>query len=53
MTKKNSTTSEEKIKQNRRSFLRKMKYAAPTLVALGALTKPTNSKAAPPSAPTW
>ena len=41
--------------QSRRSFLKKAAYAAPTIVALGALTKPTPSKATdfgpPPSGP--
>ena len=42
--------------QSRRSFLKKAAYAAPTIVALGALTKPTESKAGfgkPPSGPVW
>ena len=40
----------------RRSFLKKAVYAAPTIVALGALIKPTESEAGfgkPPSGPTW
>ncbi len=40
----------------RRGFLKRAAYAAPTIVALGALTKPTESKAGfgkPPSAPNW
>ena len=42
--------------KERRSFLKKTVYAAPTLVAMGALTKPTESEAGfgkPPSGPTW
>ena len=42
--------------QSRRSFLKKAAYAAPTIVALGALTKPTETKAGfgkPPSGPDW
>ena len=42
--------------KERRSFLKKTVYAAPTLVALGALMKPTESEAGfgkPPSGPTW
>ena len=40
----------------RRSFLKKAVYAAPTVVALGALLKPTETKAGfgkPPSGPNW
>ena len=43
-------------KDARRSFLKKAVYAAPTIVALGALMKPTESKAGfgkPPSGPNW
>jgi len=42
--------------QSRRSFLKKATYTVPTIVALGALTKPTESEAGfgkPPSGPTW
>ncbi len=56
-------SSEKKQKQSnatvnneRRSFLKKTVYAAPTIVALGALMKPTESEAGfgkPPSGPTW
>ena len=48
--------SEKNVNDERRSFLKKAVYAAPTIVALGALTKPTESKAGfgkPPSGPTW
>lgn len=48
--------SEKVMSGERRSFLKKAVYAAPTIVALGALTKPTQSKAGfgpPPSGPTW
>ncbi len=41
---------------SRRAFMKKAAYAAPTLVALGALTRPTDAKAGfgkPPSGPTW
>jgi len=46
------------VSQNdaRRTFLKKAVYAAPTVVALGTLLKPTESKAGydkPPSAPNW
>ena len=40
----------------RRAFLKKAVYATPTIMALGALTKPTESEAGfgpPPSAPDW
>ena len=42
---------------SRRGFLKKAAYTAPTIVALGALTKPIETKAAgfgkPPTGPTW
>jgi hypothetical protein len=53
---KDQQNNENKIQKKRRGFLKKTLYAAPVIVALGALTKPTESKAAfgpPPSAPTW
>ena len=40
----------------RRDFLKKAVYAAPTVVALGALMKPTETEAGfgkPPSGPNW
>ena len=46
----------EGVNSSRRSLLKKAAYAAPTIVALGALTKPTETKAGfgkPPSGPTW
>ena len=46
--KKRNTLSEgkkPKSESSRRSFLKKSIYAAPTIVALGALLKPTESKA--------
>jgi len=54
-----STTPTKKEKeelQSRRSFMKKAAYAAPTLVALGTLTRPTEAKAGfgkPPSGPNW
>jgi len=42
--------------ESRRSFMKKAAYAAPTLVALGTLTRPTEAKAGfgkPPSGPNW
>ena len=60
MKKENLTKVPLKQKQlkdsSRRSFLKKSAYAAPTIVALGALTKPTESEAGaglPPSGPAW
>ena len=47
-------TSETVMSGERRSFLEKAKYVAPTLIALGALTKPTKSEGGfgpPPSGP--
>lgn len=43
------------VNDARRGFLKRDAYAAPTVVALGALTKPTESEAftKPPSAPNW
>lgn len=52
--KKKQKSSDTALNNERRSFLKKAKYVAPTLVALGALTKPTESKAGfgpPPSGP--
>ena len=51
--KKTSTRIET---QSRRTFLKKAVYVTPTIVALGALTKPTKSEAGfngPPSGPVW
>ena len=52
----NEETDDSKIVQQRRSFLKKAAYVAPTLIALGALTRPTDAKAGfgrPPSGPNW
>jgi len=41
---------------DRRTFLKKAVYVAPTLISLGTLLRPTDAKAgfgAPPSAPNW
>ena len=49
-------TNQNKIQKERRHFLKKAAYVAPVIVALGALTKPTESEAGfgkPPSGPTW
>ena len=51
--------TEEKLDEAveaRRTFIKKAAYVAPTLLALGALTRPTDAKAGfgkPPSGPTW
>ena len=57
-TKHSVTPNEEvnKEQESRRTFMKKAAYAAPTLVALGALTRPTDAKAGvdkPPSGPEW
>ena len=56
--KNNEKKRENPETQSRRSFLKQVAYIAPTVVVLGALTKPTESSGAtslgnPPSAPTW
>ncbi len=56
--KKIDTNENEKLDKNisRRTFIKKAVYVAPTLVTLGALTRPTDVKAGfgkPPSGPTW
>jgi hypothetical protein len=47
--------SENILHQERRSFLKKSVYAAPTLIAMGGLLKPNKAKAdnfgSPPSDP--
>ena len=57
MSFKNNEKTREKLEvKSRRSFLKQVAYVAPTVVALGALTKPTETKAGaglPPSAPIW
>ena len=42
-----------KMQRERRTFLKKTAYAAPSLIVLGQLTRPTTAKAfgTPPSAP--
>jgi len=48
--------SKNREENERRTFLKKAAYAAPTVVALGALLKPTESEAGfgkPPSGPNW
>jgi hypothetical protein len=54
----NNTTIKSNINVNtkRRTFLKKAAYATPTVFALGALMKPTESEAGfgkPPSGPVW
>ena len=54
--KKKTEVSEQSQQDSRRTFLKKAVYAAPTVVALGALLKPTELKAGfgkPPSGPTF
>lgn len=43
---KNQKTSKDTIKHNRRSFLKKAVYTAPSLLVLGSLVRPTTSQAA-------
>ena len=53
--KKNEKSGGKPELKSRRGFLKQVAYVAPTVVVLGALTKPTESGATknPPSAPTW
>ena len=48
---------EEKLQKERRKFVKKALYSAPVLIPLGALLRPTETKAdfgPPPSSPdTW
>ena len=63
MKKENNTNidnvkiAEKEMSQHssRRTFIKKVAYVAPTLIALGGLTRPTDAKAGPrpPSGPTW
>mgnify|MGYP006955158180 CR=1 FL=1 len=47
------TRAKNKMQKERRNFLKKTAYAAPSLIVLGQLTRPTTAKAfgTPPSAP--
>lgn len=42
---KNNKSKESKLKNERRTFLKKAVYAAPSLVVLGSLVKPTVANA--------
>jgi len=47
---------QKSVNSKRRSFLKQVAYVAPSVMVLGALTKPTETKAGaglPPSGPTW
>jgi len=49
-----NTPKEKQV--SRRNFIKKAVYVAPTLIALGSLTRPTDAEAGfgrPPSGPTW
>ena len=46
ISKKNKHVSKKVIKEDRRTFIKKAVYTAPKLLALGALVRPTKSKAA-------
>jgi len=57
---KNQKTSENRLPKEsnleRRGFLKKAVYVAPTLISLGTLLRSTDAKAGfggPPSAPDW
>ena len=53
---KKETKKEVQSVNSRRDFIKKAAYVAPTLIALGALTRPTDAKAGfgkPPSGPEW
>ena len=53
---KKRSSASQKTETDRRSFIKKAAYVAPTLLALGALSRPTDAKAGfgkPPSGPTW
>lgn len=54
--KKTLPSCEKSIQNDRRTFIKKAAYVAPTLIALGVLSRPTDAKAGfgrPPSGPTW
>lgn len=54
--KKSLSSTDQRVQTDRRSFIKKVVYVAPTLIALGVLTRPTEVKAGfgrPPSGPTW
>ena len=55
LNKKEKQENAKASQQGRRSFLKKTAYAAPTLIALGGLMKPTKTQAdsfgPPPSDP--
>ena len=47
---------QKSVNSKRRSFLKQVAYVAPSVMVLGALTKPTETKAGaglPPSGPIW
>lgn len=44
--KENHKEEKDKMQKERRSFLKKTAYAAPALIALGQLARPTQSMAA-------
>lgn len=44
-SKKNQNISKDVLEKERRSFLKKAVYAAPSLLALGSLVRPTPSQA--------
>jgi len=46
LLKENKKASEKKMKKERRRFLKKAVYAAPSLMVLGSLAKPVTAAAA-------
>lgn len=52
-TKENHKEAKDKMRKERRSFLKKTAYAAPALIVLGQLARPSavNAFGPPPSAP--
>ena len=48
---KNNKTKESKLKNERRTFLKRAVYTAPSLMVLGSLAKPTMAYASPPPEP--
>lgn len=55
-SKENHKDIKDNVQKERRSFLKKTAYAAPALIVLGQLARPTKAKSnfgPPPSAPNW
>ena len=50
---KRNKVTDQKLKKERRAFLKKAVYKAPALIALGTLAKPTPARAEPSDHPAW